>query len=395
MRVRYPRQRPCAPAQPIFFCSAGKRFQCRSRPALFLLAGTERRVFYNTQRPYTGVPPAPLLISTRSRSTAQLRALVCRLHIFCRAQPVRRERTHGKPCTTGHARLLSPQVSSGCRVAVVDARGYLLADSVSDTPFTFANSSDGTGTFFRRRVNESADPAIATAAQYLSLRSGGPSSVWRHFYVGTERYALKAAPLGEGVQWTLAVVVPEADFMANIFASHLLTLFLCGGLVGASALAAIGLVAWLLAPLRDLERQASAMAAGDMDARVEPRGVGAVYGLTRAFALMQAQLQASAASRDETEQQLRLIIRHIPMGVAVFDADGQVRLLNAAGRQLLCVGDDEERLGGMGQLFQVWVGSPVSFCLLGYVLKNCVTLRNFFLLSHRDATSFFPYTPRQ
>ena len=286
---------------------------------------------------------------------------------FCRAPPVRRERTG--PCTPGHARLY-PQVSPGCRVAVADARGYLLADSVSDMPFTFANSSDGTGTFHRRRVNESADPAIAAAAQYLSPPPGGPSSVWRHFYVGTERYAVKAAPLGGGVQWTLAVVVPEADFMANIFASHRLTLLLCGGLVGASALAAIGLVAWLLAPLRDLERQAGAMAAGDMDARVAPRGVGAVYGVTRAFALMQAQLRASAASREETEQQLRLILRHIPMGVAVFDADGEVRLLNAAGRRLLCVGDDDEWPGGMGQLFQVDVVGRVCFCLvLGCVRK--------------------------
>ena len=80
-------------------------------------------------------------------------------------------------------------LSPGCRVAVADARGYLLADSVSDMPFTFATSSDGTGTFHRRRVNESADPAIAAAAQYLSPRPAHTPTVKEqlHALTATEK----------------------------------------------------------------------------------------------------------------------------------------------------------------------------------------------------------------
>ena len=253
------------------------------------------------------------------------------------------------------AALRTADACPACRAALIDAEGRLAADSRNDTL-----SAD---------AGPDADPLPALAGPYLR----GGRAARAPVYHNGRRFALRTAPLGYGLTWTLAVLAPADAFTGPIVAGRTRALCLCGGLAGVSALVALGLAACLLAPLRALAAQADAIAAGALDGDARPGGCGAVYALTR----------AAWAGLAEREQRLRLVLRHLPVGVVVFGAEGSVQLLNPEGHQLLTADEPPEDcetvgpLPAMGQLFQgpdaPRAGDVLPFhrALVGHTVRHC------------------------
>ncbi|MGD9975797.1 MAG: cache domain-containing protein, partial [Desulfatirhabdiaceae bacterium] len=111
---------------------------------------------------------------------------------------------------------------------IVDATGFLIASSNDEKPFT---KSDTSGVQQRRHAEESLSPIIRHAARILSGRFNDQD--WANgiqqfdFTVDNQRQLMQVTPLrdGYGLEWTIVVVIPEADFMSKIIANNSASVF--------------------------------------------------------------------------------------------------------------------------------------------------------------------------
>ncbi|WP_448561976.1 PP2C family protein-serine/threonine phosphatase [Trichothermofontia sp.] len=111
-----------------------------------------------------------------------------------------------------------------------------------------------------------------------------------------------------GLDWLIVVVVPQSDFMAQIQANTQRTIALC---VLAFVLATgVGPATahWIATPILRLNRAAQAIADGELEQRVQVRGVRELETLSDSFNRMAEQLRtlfaALAATNAELEQRL-------------------------------------------------------------------------------------------
>jgi signal transduction histidine kinase/DNA-binding NarL/FixJ family response regulator len=89
------------------------------------------------------------------------------------------------------------------------------------------------------------------------------------------------------------VVVPEADFMAEIEANTRNTILLCLGALGLATMLGIYTSRWITEPILKLQQASEAIATGDRDRIVEVKGINELAGLARSFNQMATQLKAS------------------------------------------------------------------------------------------------------
>jgi DNA polymerase-3 subunit epsilon len=143
----------------------------------------------------------------------------------------------------------------------------------------------------------------------------------------------------------------------------------------ASAAAVGGLAVWLqrglLRPLRSLQAAADVMNSANPQHSPEmPRGhlLGGLPGevdqlgnaLRDARRQVAAALATGAAQADQQRQRLEMVLREIPEGVVVCDADARVLLYNPAAQRIL---DDPQALGLGRSLFAVFEEQPVRHML--------------------------------
>ena len=114
-----------------------------------------------------------------------------------------------------------------------------------------------------------------------------------------ERYLGRATPLTVGdLQWVVKVVVPEADYTAQIDAEAR-TAVLLGIIALAIAVAAgIAMARWIARPLRELAQLARRIRNGQLDVTVAPRSRDEIGVLTRAMGDMAQALRDRDFIRD-------------------------------------------------------------------------------------------------
>ena len=266
--------------------------------------------------------------------------------------------------------LQSLEICAGCRLAIIDRQGKLIADSVGGSLFRTLAETDAAGIyrgrFQRLSPAESDDPTIAAAAVHWQTLEREANGVARsQFRVNSEGYWLQLSPLtGDNIHpdWTIATIVPQSEFMAEIAANTRRTIALSGlALLGAIALGTIA-VQWISRPLLRLKASSEAIAKGNLEVEIHPEGVGCIYDLSAAFLLMQEQLQDSFTAIGEHRQQLQTIIESIPMGVGVFDARGNVLLMNRWGRELLAGETPNASLDRLNQAYRIYqAGTDVPY----------------------------------
>jgi sensor histidine kinase regulating citrate/malate metabolism len=142
---------------------------------------------------------------------------------------------------------------TGARVVIVDRQGRVVADSAGEAP---------PGTLY----------ATPDRPEFVSALAGRITSSVRHSQTVGGDVMIASVPVWEGATVVGAVrsSAPLAQVRANVHRAWI-------GLAGIGlAVVVIGL-AWLLAtslarPVRELERAAVSLGAGDLDARANPQG---------------------------------------------------------------------------------------------------------------------------
>jgi signal transduction histidine kinase len=215
-----------------------------------------------------------------------------------------------------------------------------------------ARGRDATGGLLMQPVSRLAGAGTDVLQQLLSPSPG-------HLYAQGLGWAHAPVDLGGDTasRWALAIAVPESALLDQVFHPATLYAVLAGALLLA-AFAGYSLSRRLIGPLRELAREADAIAAGDLERRVTIGGHDEVAWLGERFNLMAARLHATltqleqhrhllqgevaARTHDLAAERARLaaVLRHASDAIAAVHPNGEVLFANLAAKRLL------HRVGG-------------------------------------------------
>ncbi len=201
----------------------------------------------------------------------------------------------------------------GARVTVVDVGGTVLADSDVD-PTTMENHSDR--------------PEIQAA-----FRTGSGSSIRASTTIG-EPYFFVARPNEDGtVVVRLGLPLAEVDGLVRDVQRQIAV----AAVVAAVLMTGAGMfVARRIGgALEDIRAQATLVAAGRLDASVEPAATRELGDLGRAFNVMTHQLRGTMAELERVRVRLEATLANLSDGVIITDDRGHVVLVNESAMAML------------------------------------------------------------
>lgn len=190
---------------------------------------------------------------------------------------------------------------------VIDRGGLLISSSTKVPP----NLPQGEQDKLMSAALESKDQLVRETAQYLQEKFGGFQQIKRaeqlDFNLKNQRQFVQVLPLNndQGIDWIIVVVVPESDFMEQINTNTRTTIILC--LLALIIATAIGIFTsdWIVKPIGNLSQAASLIAQGNLDQKVDIKGVEEIKILARSFNRMAQQLQESFAILESKNQDLQ------------------------------------------------------------------------------------------
>ncbi|MBW4660374.1 MAG: PAS domain S-box protein [Drouetiella hepatica Uher 2000/2452] len=243
--------------------------------------------------------------------------------------------------------LKQTYVSQSGHVFIIERSGELVVSSSQESAFGAGQSGAGQ---FRRQAIDSQVPAIQAAARHIHrlkpVSEVSNRSNFR-FQEAEQRYFAKVLPLSASgfnsanlkishlPDWLIVVVVPEADFMAQVNENMSRTVLLCI----AALLLAIGsgilTAQWITAPLLRLQQAVQEVAAGEFDRPVEIHRSGEFGELARSFNQMKVQLKTFLTAFEQSERKIAQLLESLPIGVSTLDANGTLTYMNPAGQELI------------------------------------------------------------
>jgi PAS domain S-box-containing protein len=193
--------------------------------------------------------------------------------------------------------LHSLPISKSGKIFIIERNGFLVADSVEEKLYISNSKKE----FKRLKVTESRNALISATGRYLLEQFGDFTKVNSNqqleFIKDGERQFVQVVPFRDefGLDWLLAVVVPESDFMEQINANAYTTIGLCAVTLVVATGIGILTARWIAKPILGLNTAAKEIAQGQWDKTVDIKRSDEVGQLAKSFNSMAAQLQASFA----------------------------------------------------------------------------------------------------
>ena len=190
--------------------------------------------------------------------------------------------------------LSSLEIGQSGQTFIMERGGLLVGSSTIDQPFTVQDDEAR-----RIKASESTDVLIRSTVHYLAEYFGHISQidapVQFDFTQNRQRQFVQVLPFqdGRGIDWLIVVVVPEADFMAQINANTRITVWLCLGALGLAIVLGFFTARWIARPILRLSKASQAMSIGKLDQKVDVEGVEELEVLAQSFNQMAGQLKAS------------------------------------------------------------------------------------------------------
>ncbi len=192
--------------------------------------------------------------------------------------------------------LSSLKIGKSGQAFIVEPSGLMVASSTPENPYETGGNPQKPQ---RLSAKNSRQPMIRSVAQHLAQQFGRldqiQSEQQQEFQSNGQRQFLRVLPYREdrGINWLIAVVIPESDFLQNINAKHHTTLLLLGlGLGGAIALGILT-TNYINQPLERLTLASQALASGELDRAVPITQIEELDILSQSFNQMAAQLKQS------------------------------------------------------------------------------------------------------
>jgi len=177
---------------------------------------------------------------------------------------------------------------------VIDRQGTIISSSTKELLTT------GKGKDLKLiAAVESSDRLVRETSQYLRQRFGEFQYIRRSqhldFLLNSQRQFVQLLPLKDsrGIDWVIVVIVPESDFMEQINANRITTIWLC--LLALGIATGLGIITsqWIAAPIRKLSQASAAIATGNLEQNVPDSIVQELGILSASFNQMSQELNNS------------------------------------------------------------------------------------------------------
>ncbi|MGF1981024.1 MAG: ATP-binding protein [Nostoc sp. CmiSLP01] len=199
------------------------------------------------------------------------------------------------------------KISQSSKVFILERTGFLVGSS-SDTPvFSVVNEKPQ-----RLQGSQIKDTLIQATSKYLTEKFGDLKTIQTSqqldFMLNGQRQFVQVSPWKDewGLDWLVVVAMPESDFMGQINANTLNTIWLCLGALGLATVLGIYTSRWITRPILRLSQASEAIAQGQLDQEVETSAVKELGVLAQAFNRMAQQLRDTFTALEKTNQELEL-----------------------------------------------------------------------------------------
>ena len=205
------------------------------------------------------------------------------------------------------------------RITIIAADGTVLGDSIADP---------------RTMDNHGRRPEV------LAAHAAGQGSAERHSMTLDEDFLYVALiiPNSDGAVARVALPLDEVNSAVARIRRDIATAMLVAGLLATAV--GIFIADRITGPLQQLRQQARAVAAGRLDATVQPAVEEELGDLGRAFNSMTAHLRSLVAEQEQTRTRLEATLANLNDGVVLSDAADNVVSMNVAASRMLGVASD-------------------------------------------------------
>ncbi|NET37523.1 MAG: diguanylate cyclase [Cyanothece sp. SIO1E1] len=234
-------------------------------------------------------------------------------------------------------------VGSSGQAFIIDRAGQIVATSIQHP--LLITTEDG-----QKRVSAiaSSDPLIRAAADYLLKQFASfdqiKDVIRLTFPIKDQDHLIEVTPFrdGKGLDWLVAVAIPEADFTAQIQANTRRTVVLCAIALLITLLLGSWTSRWISRTVYRLKTAAEHIAQGKFDQIIATSPITELDQLASSFNHMAGQLQQSFADLEslnaalsESESRLKQFFEALPVGVSAHQHDGSIFYFNQTAKQLL------------------------------------------------------------
>lgn len=227
------------------------------------------------------------------------------------------------------------QVMQSGQIFILEPNGTLVASSSDQPTYLKQNGKP-------QRVLAATSNNLLMRSTLTYLRQLGRLDQFRQpqsfqFQFDGERHFGEITPWKDdyGLDWLIVAVVPERDFMAQIYANTRTTLLLCGAATLIALLSGIGTARWVIRPIRHINRAARDIAKGHWNRSIECDRSDEVGELAESFNLMAIQMQQSFNALQQGKAQLATFLEAVPIGICVVEPDGKISYINQTAQTLL------------------------------------------------------------
>ena len=234
--------------------------------------------------------------------------------------------------------LASLPIGQSGKAFVIDRSGALISSSTTE-PLT-----TGTGETLKLiQATDSSEPLVRETANFLRGRFGNTAQITEpqqlDFMLNRTRQFVQVVPFRDdrGLDWLIVLVVPESDFMGQIQANARTTIWLCLLTLAIAILMGVWITRRITRPILQLSSASVAIAQGDLDRRVNIRGIGEIETLGQAFNQMAGQIRESFSALQQANRTLETRVEERTAELQV--ANTEICLLNE------CLQQDNLRMG--------------------------------------------------
>ncbi len=202
--------------------------------------------------------------------------------------------------------LASLSIGKSGLAFVSDRQGQLISSS-TDEPLTTGEGREAK----LMLATASKNPLIRETFQSLTRQFGTLETLDQplqtEFILAGKRQFVQVLPFQDdrGLDWLIVVVVPEADFMAEINANNRMTILLCLLALGVAIAAGILTARWISQPILQLSSASEEIARGQLNQHIKVQGITELETLATSFNSMARQLQESFANLEAKNADLQ------------------------------------------------------------------------------------------
>ncbi|MBP0017669.1 MAG: response regulator [Cyanobacteria bacterium SBLK] len=232
--------------------------------------------------------------------------------------------------------LQSLKIGKTGQALIIEPSGDLIATSIDENPIVLKAEQR-----LRLKAKESRDPvtqAIANNLEQYSEELFDIENLQVHqFKVENQKYFFQTIALKDkyGLDWTIAIAIPESDFIAEIHANTRQTILLSLLALGIAVIIGLLTSRWVIQPILQLNHAAKKIADGDWNSRVKITRNDELGQLGSSFNRMAAQVQQSFQELSHSQHQLSQFLESLPVGVTVHNLDSSISYLNQTAKILL------------------------------------------------------------